>query len=59
MCGKIIEEKEAQQGKPRMTWKQMKEMSDNGHEIGNHSWSHPNLKNLSTEEVRTENWEER
>ena len=54
VCGKIIEEKEAQQGKPRMTWKQMKEMSDNGHEIGNHSWSHPNLKNLSTEEVRTE-----
>lgn len=27
-----------------MNWNQLKEMSDNGHEISNHGWSHLNLK---------------
>lgn len=30
VCGKIIEDKKAALGKPRMTWKQMKEMSEKG-----------------------------
>lgn len=29
-----------------MSWKDLKKMADNGHEIGNHSWSHPNLTQL-------------
>ncbi|EKU89621.1 polysaccharide deacetylase family protein [Bacteroides oleiciplenus] len=52
--GKGIENEAAQQSKPRMTWAQMKEMSDKGHEISSHSWSHTNLKRLSLEEVKTE-----
>lgn len=54
ICGKIIEYKEANLGKSRMTWKQMKEMADKGHEISNHSWSHPNFKHLSYEKIREE-----
>lgn len=30
----------------RMSWDELKKMADNGHEIGNHSWSHPNLTQL-------------
>ena len=52
--GKGIENEAAQQGKTRMTWAQMKEMSDKGHEISSHSWSHANLKSLTLEEVETE-----
>lgn len=44
ICGKSIEYKEAQYGILRMNWNQLKEMSDNGHEISNHGWSHLNLK---------------
>lgn len=54
VCGKIIEEEAAQQDKPRMTWEQMKEMSDKGHEISNHGWSHVNLKKVSLDEVKVE-----
>lgn len=54
VCGKIIEDEAAQQGKPRMTWAQMKEMDTKGHEISNHGWSHANLKRISLDEVRVE-----
>ncbi|WP_455497222.1 polysaccharide deacetylase family protein [Coprobacter sp.] len=38
-----------------ITWKRLKEMSDNGHEISNHGWSHKNLANLKSEqEIRAE-----
>lgn len=38
-----------------ITWKRLKEMSDNGHEISNHGWSHKNLVNLKSEqEIRAE-----
>lgn len=38
-----------------ITWKRLKEMADNGHEISNHSWSHKNLVQLKSEqEVRAE-----
>lgn len=39
---------------PRLTWQMCREMSDRGHEISNHSWSHPNLTNLSEEQLREE-----
>ena len=52
--GKCIGIDSLAQGKPRMTWEQMKEMADKGHEISNHSWSHPNLKRISLEEVKVE-----
>lgn len=54
VCGKTIEEVAAQKGKARMTWSQMKEMADKGHEISNHGWSHTNLKRISLDEVRVE-----
>lgn len=28
---------------PRLTWEECRQMAANGHEICNHSWSHPNL----------------
>ena len=33
------------------TWTEAKEMSDNGHEMSNHSWSHPYLTMISEEEL--------
>ena len=45
--GKCIENESAMQGKPRMSWAQIKEMSDKGQEISSHSWSHTNLKRVS------------
>lgn len=52
--GKGIENEAEQQGKSRMTWAQMKEMSEKGHEISSHGWSHVNLKNLSREKINME-----
>lgn len=37
-----------------ITWAEAKEMSERGHEMSNHSWSHPNLTQLSKEEVLKE-----
>ena len=28
---------------PRMTWDEVRQLDQNGHEINNHTWSHPNL----------------
>lgn len=39
---------------PWMTWSQVKEMSDRGHEMSNHSWTHPNLTTLEKEELARE-----
>ena len=53
--GKGIEHPEYQQGKPRMTWRQMKEMVADGQEISSHSWSHPNrMPQLSDAEIKEE-----
>lgn len=38
--------------RPRMSWSQLKEMSERGHEISNHSWSHGKLVLMSPEEAR-------
>ena len=37
-----------------LTWAEAKEMSDRGHEMSNHSWSHPYLTMLSDEELEEE-----
>src|SRR6266699_2865776 len=34
-----------------ISWPELKEMAAQGHEIASHTWSHPNLQKLSTEEV--------
>ena len=39
---------------PRLTWEMCREMTCSGHEISNHSWSHPALPDLSEEEIRQE-----
>ncbi|MCR4823825.1 MAG: polysaccharide deacetylase family protein [Bacteroidales bacterium] len=39
---------------PRLTWEMCREMSDRGHEISSHSWTHANLTTLSEEELREE-----
>lgn len=39
---------------PYMTWSQVAELSKHGHEVSNHSWSHPDLTKLSPEQVRHE-----
>ncbi|MCC8087720.1 MAG: polysaccharide deacetylase family protein [Rikenellaceae bacterium] len=36
----------------RMTWAQLKEMADAGHEISNHGWAHKNFGRHSEEEIR-------
>lgn len=40
--------------KPRMTWKMMREMSDQGQEITSHGWAHINVKKLEGEALRYE-----
>lgn len=37
-----------------MTWDQLKEMHDEGWEVGGHSTTHPNMKTLNEEEIRYE-----
>ena len=54
VCSKIIDDKKAALGKPRMTWEQMKEMASHGHEISNHGWSHMILKGKLQEDIRME-----
>lgn len=39
---------------PYMTWEQVAELSKHGHEISNHSWTHPDLTKLSPGQVRLE-----
>lgn len=37
-----------------ISWPELKEMAAQGHEIGSHTWSHPNLKNLPPDAVEVE-----
>lgn len=39
---------------PYMTWEQVAELSHRGHEVSNHSWTHPDLTKLPPEQVRVE-----
>lgn len=38
----------------RMSWRNLKEMAVNGHEISNHGWSHKNMNRLTIEEMKRE-----
>lgn len=39
---------------PWMTWEQVADLARRGHEISNHSWTHPNLTELTEEQLRQE-----
>lgn len=43
-----------QKGTPVMTWKQLRQLHTDGHEISNHGWEHRNVTTLSPEELRHE-----
>ena len=51
MCGGWMPA-EPQYDTTHFTWAEAKEMSDKGHEMSNHSWSHPNMTTLSEEELK-------
>lgn len=40
--------------RPRLTWEQLREMTERGHEVSNHSWSHPNLTRIDEQAVLAE-----
>ncbi len=50
MCGGWMPE-DPMADTTHFTWAEAKEMSDRGHEMSNHSWSHPYLTMLSDEEL--------
>lgn len=39
---------------PCVTWKQLKEMGNSGHELSNHGWAHRTLTKLTPEEIAKE-----
>jgi peptidoglycan/xylan/chitin deacetylase (PgdA/CDA1 family) len=39
---------------PAMTWKDLEQLKERGHEIGNHTWGHRALTLISNEEMRDE-----
>lgn len=39
---------------PWMTWQQVAEMAERGHEMSNHSWNHPDLTQLTPEQLAWE-----
>lgn len=41
-------------GYPWMTWQQVAELSERGHEMSNHSWNHPDLTKLTPEQLAWE-----
>lgn len=51
MCGGWMPA-EPQYDTTHFTWAEAKEMSDKGHEMSNHSWSHPNMTTLSENELK-------
>ncbi len=52
--GNPIEDTVASAGKPRVTWTQLKKMSERGHEISNHGWAHRNFGRFPPEEIRAD-----
>ena len=51
MCGGWMPA-EPQYDTTHFTWAEAKEMSDKGHKMSNHSWSHPNMTTLSEDELK-------
>ena len=41
-------------GTPCMTWEMIRQLADDGHEIGSHGWEHKNVTKLSAERLRHE-----
>lgn len=41
-------------GTPCMTWEMVRQLADDGHEIGSHGWEHRNVTKLSAERLRHE-----
>ena len=54
IIGSITDNPENDKEKPRMTWEELRELANHGHEISNHSWSHPDFRRLSHEQIRRE-----
>ena len=52
--GNTLQDSVAARGVPRVTWQQLKEMAERGHEISNHGWSHKSLPRLEGEALRAE-----
>jgi len=54
--GKTINEGEKglQTEKPRTSWSELNVLSDNGHEVSNHGWSHKSLPKISLDEAEFE-----
>lgn len=53
ICGsKINKDSETISDTTRMTWPQLREMSDKGHEISNHGWAHKNFARFPIEEIK-------
>lgn len=52
IVGKVVGTEDPK--RPRVTWPQLRAMADAGHEISNHSWSHPKLVRMSEEEIYAE-----
>lgn len=53
ICGsKINKDSETISDTTRMTWSQLREMSDKGHEISNHGWAHKNFARFPIEEIK-------
>lgn len=50
--GKINQDDEHIADTTRMTWAQLRELSDRGHEISNHGWAHKNFSRFPIEEIR-------
>ena len=60
ICGsKINKDSETISDTTRMTWPQLREMSDNGHEISNHGWAHKNFARFPIEEIKEDILKER
>lgn len=52
--GRTVSDTSAALGKPRTSWKQLKQMARAGHEVSNHGWAHRNVTRLNPEELRHE-----
>ena len=54
IIGSSIDRRKARRDAPPMTWEQVREMADAGHEIANHSYSHRNLADMTLAQAREE-----
>lgn len=46
--------REGRQGTPCMTWDMLRQLANEGHEVGSHGWEHRNVTKLSGEDLRHE-----